>query len=317
MIFDSVACDWLSFRHDYPDEVEPRNGGRVMKLTPEGEISWMSESWETVRCISSDTSLRVKCDGKHLYGSANIGRFQQADNREGLSVMQCIERWRDVLKVLGYDTTGFGTRDRVETLAECGTHLTRIDLCGNFSVSDYSAFVQGALVRRIGQKLPFSGKYGPTWGYDAKRANWWKAKIYDKEAELAGKRRSEGGATMARFEVQLGSEYLKQNGLDRVTKWKGADMAKIIFGRFAQPVFRESTNVQTWAELPPKLRTYAVLWREGTDIRTMCSKTTYYRVRKELLEHGIDIGTPCNVLALTRKTRIVEITPLPALRQVS
>ena len=65
-------------------------------------------------------------------------------------------------------------------LLEAGTFITRIDLAGNFEVSDYAALCSAAMVRRIGQKLPMAGKYGPTWGYDAKRSNWTKAKLYDK-----------------------------------------------------------------------------------------------------------------------------------------
>lgn len=94
------------------------------------------------------------------------------------------------------------------------------------------------------------GKYGPTWGYDAKRSNWWRAKIYDKTAELAGKRRSDGGATDGRFEIQLGSEYLKRHKLDQVSAWKCEDMAQIVYGRFADQVFREALPVTEWDDLP-------------------------------------------------------------------
>lgn len=315
MIFDSVACDWMSFRHEYAEPVKPLEAGRVMRLDADGVIEWESPTWSTVRCPSSDTSLRIKCDGQRLYGSANIGRFQQPDNRLGLTVIECVERWAEVLEGVGLSLHGFGTRDRVGTPAECGTYLTRIDLAGNVETSDYAALCHAVGVRRIGQKLPMVGRYGPTWGYDAKRGNWWKAKLYDKTAELAGKRRSEGGATLARFEVQLGSEWLRQNNLDAVIKWKGDDMEKIVYGKFADAVFRDSVSVENWSEIPARLRQYAVLWRDGVDVRTVCSVPTYYRVRTKLREYGIDIGTPCNVMALTRVTRAVEIRPVPALRR--
>lgn len=70
--------------------------------------------------------------------------------------------------------------------------------------------------------------------------------------------------------------------------------------------------------MPSKLRAYAVLWRDGVDVRTQFkSPGGYYKVRAKLLEHGIDIGTPCNVLALTRHTRIVEVAPVSALREIA
>lgn len=308
----SPCCDWLSLRHDYPltRQVQPRNAGKVMKVSSEGEIEWESASWESIRCPSSDTSIRVKCDGRHLWASANIGRFQRADNVQGYSVLECIERWAEVLGNLGFDLYGFGSRFQAGTVAEWGTHLTRIDLAGNFETSDYAALSQGLMVRRIGQKLPQLGKYGPTWGYDTKRGNWHKFKLYDKTAEQEGKRRSSGGATVARFEGQFGSEFLKREGLDKVSAWAGdADMEKVIYGRFAEQVFREGLEVQRWQELPLKLQHWATCWREGRDLRAEMSKSAYYRARAQLLEHGIDIGTPCNVLALSRHVQVVTVTP--------
>lgn len=317
-LFDSVCCDWLSGRHRYLHPVEPRNAGRVMKVSADGEIEWESGSWESIRCPSSDTSIRAKCDGQWLYFSGNIGRFQQADNFKGLTVMQCVERWAKVLRDLGYDTTAFGTRSRVGTPAECGTYLGRIDLAGNLETDNYAALCTSAMSRRIGQRLPKEGKYGPTWGYDSKRGNWMKAKMYDKTAEMEGRRTPAHGATVARFEVQLGSEWLKQNAMDKVSAWKDGSMGTIIYGRFADQVFRDQVETIRWKEIPIKLRTWAVLWRDGENIRSQMSKSAYYRVRKSLLEdHGIDIGVPCNVQSLTHKVQTVTVRPISALREAA
>lgn len=331
MDFASVCCDWMTFRHEYAEPVEPRESGRIMKISADGEIEWETAQWEQIKCASSDTSIRVRCDGKTLKGMANIGRFQQPDNRQGLTVMQCVERWAEVLGALGFNVEGFGTRfnrkvgeGAGETLTgeskilEAGTFLTRIDLAGNFEVSDYSALSSAMMVRRIGQKLPMAGKYGPTWGYDSKRSNWWKAKLYDKTAELEGKRRSAGGATLARFEVQLGAEYLKREGLDRAIKWRGQDMAQVIYGKFADSVFRDSLSVQDWTVLPARLRGYVLIWRDGGDVRQQFkSLGGYYKARAKLMEYGIDIGTACNVTALARHCRIVEVAPVSALREAA
>ena len=317
-LFTSVCCDWMSGRHEYLEEVEPRFGGHILKVSKDGEVEWESGSWESIRCPSSDTSIRAKCDGKRLWFSANIGRFQQADNFEGLTVIQCVERWAKVLKDLGFDTRGFGTRHRVGTPAECGTFLTRIDLAGNLETDNYAALCTASMSRRIGQRLPKEGKYGPTWGYDAKRGNWMKAKLYDKSAELAGRRTPSPGATIARFEVQLGGEFLKQNHLDSVAHWRGDEMGQIIYGRFADQVFRDQIDVTQWSDIPLRLRGYAVLWRDGEDIRNHVSQATYYRIRKQLLEgFGIDIGVRCNVQSLTRRVQTVTVTPINALRRVA
>lgn len=333
MEFASVCCDWMSGRHEYAEPVEARDSGRILKIKATGEIEYEAQQWEQIKCASSDTSIRVRCDGHTLKFMGNIGRFQQADNEQGHTVLECVEKWAEILRGLGYNVAGFGSRFQrkvgagygeaainvakrvgMASVLECGTYLTRIDLAGNFQVSDYAALASAMMVRRIGQKLPTAGKYGPMWGYDSKRSNWWKAKLYDKTAELQGKRRSLGGATRARFEVQLGSEFLKREGLDAVAKWKDTEMAQIIYGRFAEPVFKDSLSVQEWGDLPPKLEHWATLWREGRDLRTKMSIASYYRVRSKLMEFGIDIGTPCNVMALTRHCRIVEVAPVSALR---
>lgn len=336
MEFASVCCDWLSGRHEYAEPVEARDSGRILKIKATGEIEYEAQQWEQIKCASSDTSIRVRCDGRTLKFMGNIGRFQQADNEQGHTVMECVEKWAEILRGLGYNTEGFGSRFQrkvgagygeaainvakrvgMASVLECGTYLTRIDLAGNFEVSDYAALASSMMVRRIGQKLPMAGKYGPTWGYDSKRSNWWKAKLYDKTAELQGLRRSKGGATLARFEVQLGAEFLKRDGLDKVMTWKGQEMAQIIYGRFADPVFRDTLSVQDWQGMPANIRQYAVLWRDGTDVRTLFkSLSGFYKVRTKLMGYGIDIGTACNVTALTRHCRIVEVASVSALRNL-
>jgi len=329
MNFASVCCDWVSGRHEYEEAQQPRDSGRILKIKNTGEIEYEVQQWEQIKCASSDTSIRVKCDGHTLRFMGNIGRFGESDNTQGLTVIQCVEKWGEVLRNLGFDCQGFGSRwqrrvaEGVEVvdggagILECGTWLTRVDLAGNFEVSDYAALSAAFLVRRIGQRLPMPGRYGPTWGYESKRGNWWKAKLYDKSAELEGKRRSGGGATLARFEVQLGSEYLKRRGLDTVIRWKGGHMENVVYVEFGGPVFRESLDVQSWDEIPPRLQHWATLWREGRDLRTKMSKTAYYRTRTKLLDYGLDIGTPCNVMALTRHVQVVTVRPVSALREVA
>lgn len=328
LAFQPVCCDWLSFVHEYREPVEPRESGRVLCLTADGEVSWETLSWEQIKSPSSDTSLRVKCDGRYLRGTGNIGRFGHGSNVEGLTVIQCVEKWARVLRELGFDTTGFGSRwarqvdvdvVRPEAWAaggslDCGTTLTRVDLAGNFRVSDYAALCHSMSVRKVGRRLPLMGKYGPTWGYDGKRGNWWKAKLYDKTAEQEGKRRSDGGATLARFEVQLGGEYLKRERLDRVLAWKGRDMGNLVYGRFAADVFRDSVAVDKWDDIPHRYRVWAYVWRDGGDLRQEMSRATYFRVKKVLSGYGLDVDVPCNVLALTRHVRVVEVESVSALR---
>ncbi len=312
-----VMCDWTTGVHRYREPVQPFESGKILKIDRDGVIDWEKRDWETIRCPSSDTSIRISCCGEKLRFMGNIGRFGNGDNLQGVGVIRCVERWAEILYPMGVDLTMFGSVQHKGTPSESGTILTRLDLASNFDVDEYGSFTQLAMQRRIGRRLPLPGKYGPTWGFDAKRGNWWKAKIYDKSAEMAGERGPRSGPTIARFEVQLGSEYLKREGLQYVSTWKGQDMAKIIYGRFASDLFREAPTVETWCDIPPRLRQYAILWRDGVDVRSMMGRSSYYSIKSKLRDFGIDIDVPCNVVALSRRVREITVTPRPMIREAA
>lgn len=322
MIPQPVICDWTTGSHRHLEPVRPFEGGRTLKVDRDGVLEWEKLDWHQIRCPSSETSLRIKDDGNKLHFMGNIGRFQEADNITGIGVVECIEKWSRVLKPMGIVLDLFGTVSRLGTIAEAGTKFSRIDLAGGFDVSDYYAWCQQLMIRPIYRKHPVMGKYGPTWGYDTKQAHWWRAKIYDKAAEAAGLRKSRGGQTLARFEVQLGREYLSREGLDHVSAWSkatngGVDMAQIIYGKFRDEILKQAASVEAWEDLPPRLRQWAILWRDGQHVRGMMAESTYFRVKAQLKEHGIDISIPCNVIALSKRVREVEIIQVSAAREVA
>ena len=332
-------CDWISGVHVFREPREPFESGKILKITSDGEVDWETQSWDSIRCASSDTSLRMKSNGEKLWFSGNVGRFQQPDNVLGLTVPHCVRKFREILarhdvRLLDAE---FGRSFRMprrpgspegETAgveaSRRGTCLTRVDLASNFRVSCFSDICQVLQNRVIGRHVPIMGRYGPTWGY-GKRSNWWKGKVYDKTAEQEGKRRSAGGETVARFEVQLGAEFLKRRGLDRCEWWietsgqdesEGRDMGQVIWAEFGGQVFREVVPERVWgSEMPLKLLEKAELWRAGHDLRTILKKSQYYVLRRELLAFGIDIGVPCNVHAFRPTIQPVQIKFLPALRR--
>ena len=130
---------------------------------------------------------------------------------------------------------------------------------------------------------------------------------------------------MARFEVQLGAEFLKRRGLDRCEWWietsgedesEGRDMGQVIWAEFGGQVFRELVPERLWGdEMPDELREKALRWLDGEDLRVRLSKSAFYRWRKALLAFGIDIGLRCNVQALKPTVQAVQVEFLPALRQ--
>ena len=331
-----VMCDWLAGSHRFRVPRQPLNSGHVMKVTPDGEIEWLSQSWESIKCPSSDSSMRLKCDGKRVWFSGNIGRFQEATNLLGFTVWQCIEKLKRMLARMGYDEPEFGTQFRFDpdpgtpladtwTGLACevgGTVLTRVDLAANFLCTSYSDLCGIVMGRRLGQHLPIAGRYGPTFGY-GKRGGWWKAKIYDKQAEQEGRRSPSAGATLARFEVELGREFLKRRGLDQCLAWglcddEEAEMGKVLWAEFGGQVFRELVPTRSWGdEMPDTLREKALRWKDGEDLRANLSKSQFYKVRKGLLAFGIDISVPCNVVALKPTVQAVGIEFVPVLRKVA
>lgn len=311
---EGVCCDWLTLTHVYPEGAEPRRSGETVRIDSDGVIEWQVQNWESIECSSSDTSIRAKSDGRVLRISGNIGRFGRASNVTGYSVATCVERAREVLGSLGFDLTGFGAAGSRSEFGRLGTRISRVDLAGNFEVSDYPGLCHSMSVRKLGRLLPTIGRYGPTWGYGAKRAGWIRAKLYDKNAEQLGKRLPSSGATLARFEVQLGAEWLKKHDLDTVEAWgRDEEMGQVVYGSFASQVFRDSVSVEDWAHMPRHLRTYAVLWRDGVDLRSLVSQATYYRVASQLASWGFDVTVPCSVQALTRVVRAVEVRQVSAL----
>ena len=308
--FPQVICDWLTAVHVYPEGVPARESGRVLKVTQDGVIDWEAQCWESIRCESSDTSIRAKCDGRALRVTGNVGRFGRSSNVTGYNLGVCVDRARVLLENLGFDVQGFGAVGSKSEFGRTGTVLTRVDLAANCLVSDYPMLCQALMLRKIGRLLPKMGNYGPSWGY-GKRSGWVRAKLYDKEAEQAGRRTTSPGATMARFEVQLGGEWLRANGLDTVESWVngegGVDMGQVIWGRFAEQAFREGVDADRMADIPAAFQRFAYAWEKGRDVRSMVSDRTYYRARKALLEFGIDIGVPCNVVALKSEVKQVSV----------
>lgn len=315
-------CDWLSFRHDFDvgNQTESIESGKTLKLTQDGEIEWEKQDFSVIRCPSSDTSIRIKCDGSHLWFQGNIGRFQQADNVKGLNVKQCFEKAAEVIRHLypHLNLRDLGTIQRKGTISEYGTYITRLDLTSNFYTDSYLQLSQEFASRKIGQKLPRVGKYGPTWGYDSKRGQYWKAKLYDKQAEQDGKRTPYTGETTARFEIQLGSEYLRQHDLNTLAQWgENMNTENIVYGHFANQVLKQQATTDQWVDFPPKLRQHAIMWREGVDPRSYMSKSAYYRVRSDLLGLGLDISSPCNISVLQCKVKTITLSYAPTLRKVA
>lgn len=138
--FDSVICDWLTITHPLREVCPPVNDGQILKIKADGTQEWSTECWKTLKCASSDTSLRIKCDGQTIKMTGNIGRFGQSDNLHGHTVAQCVEMWRKLVcdmfpqvKPADFFGQDFEMVNRhTGEVKYSGTRITRCDLAGNF-----------------------------------------------------------------------------------------------------------------------------------------------------------------------------------------
>lgn len=317
-----VLCDWMSFRHDFAlDNLQlPIESGKTLKISMDGRVEWEKNDFSQIRCPSSDTSIRIKCDGSHLWFQGNVGRFTEHDNLQGISVHDCFTKAKTIINRIypKIDTSTFGLAGYRAFDDHLGTVFTRLDLTSNFYTESYHQLSTFYASRKLNTRLPVMGKYGPTWGYDTKRGQYWKAKLYDKQAEMDGKRTPYHNATTARFELQLGSTYLRKYELDQLTHWgKQMNTENIIYGKFINQLLAETVTAEDWSQFPAHLRQHAVLWRDGTDPRSYMSQANYYKVKKQLLEFGLDISRPCNIMNLVQKTKVLQIQMLPCLRRAA
>lgn len=317
-----VICDWLSFVHTYSplDNIQPLVAGKTVKIDIEGNIEYEIADAINHSCASSSTSVRIRCDGRTLKFTGNIGRFGQNDNVTGLNVQDCIQKAVELIKEhypkLYVNT--LGSTQFHPALGFIGTKLTRLDLASNFLTDSYSQIAQLFASRKLNSKLPVIGKYGPTWGYDTKRGQYWKAKLYDKRAEQEKKRTPYTNETLARFEIQLGSEYLRQKNLNLCQKWNAQMKTEnIIYGHFSSQLTRETATAESWTDIPAKLRQHAIMYRDGIDPKSYLKKSQYYAVRSQLINYGLDISRPCNVLNLTQRIKTVSFVSQPSLRRVA
>jgi len=106
-----VFCDWLTIYQDHLEGGLPvLNDGCVVRFEPEafrqsideetGEIRPMFDAlkaeYTVMRKIehvgSFDTKISIRCDGRRVELSGNVGRFGRPDNLFGLPVLETISR---------------------------------------------------------------------------------------------------------------------------------------------------------------------------------------------------------------------------------
>lgn len=346
-----VFCDWLTCYQDHPaGDLPIINDGFVVRFEPEcfrksidadtGEIRPMFDATKAEYTVSRrmehegsyETKVSIRCDGRRVELSGNVGRFGRTDNLFGLPVVETVERANEILAALGLPPFTGVDRNcqyaRTDGFSK-GTNavITRVDLTANFSAGSRDAafrvlhWMSGQGTARNAGKNPRNYGNGITWNEGSKRHY---EKLYFKADEL-GKHVSDEVKTyceqngILRYEVSLKARELADRNLQSLAGWayvtkEGTRMENVIYGKFAEVLTRNQVTVTECQKIPGKLGFIAKSYLNGENPyeASDVDPRTRRRWRSALVKYGLDIAQPIDVTRLTQRVRVIELQPLAA-----
>lgn len=334
----TIMIDWITARVPcfHP---EPIIGGRVLKLSPEGEKVW--EVATRLEVIGShETNLLIRTHGTGVDGegvileiSGNPTKWLQGHNlfggfaAPGALVEALMYELCGVLQ--GLQPTAHNHRQwadgRIELLRVDLTQMLQLDSRGSVRAWIRAAEHSAYLRHRGRGSLTKNGTL-----YYGQHSRRWSLKFYSKGDELeAGKdhglsekleRRSDllNYADRAlRCELVMRGMELKRRGLRWCFDWSDTTGAELLNGTVQGLNMSDQLTLPTTAleNLPPRLVAVYHLWKEGHDIRAMYPERTFYRYRNQLLPFKIDLANlqpredRSNVVPLIRVLEAVPMEP--------
>lgn len=345
-----VFCDWITAYQDHPEGGLPiLNDGAVVRFEPDafrksidpdtGEIRPMFDALKAEYCIdrkmehvgSFDTKISVRCDGRRVELSGNVGRFGRPDNLFGLPVLETLDRANEILAVLGLPPFTHLDRScpaaRTDSFVQRNCVITRVDLTANFSAGSRDAafrvlhWMSGQGTARNSGKNPRNYGNGITWNEGSKRHY---EKLYFKADELGPHVSDEvrdycNQHGILRYEISLKARELADRGLQSMAGWagvtkEGVRMENVIYGKFAQVLTRNQVTVTEIQDIPGKLGLIARSYLNGENPyeSLQAGKSTIRRWRSQLLKYGVDIAQPIDVTRLTQRIRVIDLVPASA-----
>lgn len=351
-----VFCDWLTAYQDHPDGGLPvlndgyvvrfeadafRHGSKLLdeetgELTPACVFDASKAEYTVSRRMehegSYDTSICVRCDGRRVELSGNVGRFGRPDNLFGLPVFETVNRANEILATLGLPP--FTHQAAIVSHArDNGFHkshncvITRVDLTANFSAGHRDAafrvlhWMSGQGNARNNGKNPHNYGNGITWNEGSKRHY---EKLYFKADELGKHVTPEvrdycNQNGILRYEVSLKARELADRGLQTMIAWskvspEGLRMDNVIYGKFAEVLTRNQVTVTEIQDIPGKLGFIARSYLNGENPYESAHVAARTRRlwRSQLIKYGLDIAQPIDVTRLTHRVRVIELQPMAA-----
>lgn len=346
----AVFCDWITIYQDhFGVELPVINDGNVVRFEPGAFVKAIDPETGEIRAMfdaafaeytvsrrmehqgSYETKVSVRCDGRRVELSGNVGRFGRPDNLFGDGVLSTVAKCNEILAAIGLPAfencqhVQNVPQARVDNFLKLGAVITRVDLTANFSAGNREAafrvlhWMSGQGTARNSGKNPRNYGNGITWNEGSKRHY---EKLYFKGDEL-GNHVSDAVRQyceqfgILRYEVSLKARELADTGLQSLTAWaqinkKGQTMENVIYGKFAEVLTRNQVTVTEVQDIPGKLGLIARSYLNGENPYEAGSVTyrTRSRWRSKLMPYGLDIAQPIDVTRLCTRIRVIELQPV-------
>lgn len=347
-----VFCDWLTIYQDhYGVELPVINDGCVVRFEPEAFATAIDPETGELRPVfdaalaeytvqrrmehegSYGTKISIRCDGRRVELSGNVGRFGRPDNLFGDRVLATVAKANQIIEALGLPPfencqhRQNAMHAREDNFMHLGAVITRVDLTANFAAGSREAafrvlhWMSGQGTARNSGKNPHNYGNGITWNEGSKRHY---EKLYFKADEL-GKHVSEAVRDycnrqgILRYEVSLKARELADKGLQSLTAWaqvtkEGHTMENVIYGKFAEVLTRNQVTVTEIQDIPGKLGMIAESYLNGNNPYETknVDPRTRRRWRSALMKYGVDISVPIDVTRLTTRIRVIDLQPVAA-----
>lgn len=344
-----VFCDWITLYQDHQTDLPIINDGYVVRFEPDafrksiddetGEIRPMFDALKAEYTVSRkmehegsyESKVSIRCDGRRVELSGNVGRFGRPDNVFGLPVLETIDRANEILAALGLPPFSCTVKNapyaRQDSFSKGNNAvITRVDLTANFAAGSRDAafrvlhWMSGQGTARNSGKNPRNYGNGITWNEGSKRHY---EKLYFKADELGPHVSNEVRQYceqngLLRYEVSLKARELADRGLQSMMGWlpveKEGKMENVIYGHFAQVLTRNQVTVTECQKIPGKLGLIARSYLNGENPYEALDAgiSTRRRWRAQLLRFGIDIAQPIDVTRLNTRIRVIDLQPVSA-----
>lgn len=316
----------------------PINGGYVLSIDQEGQLSWECKKRASVEgSFSSTVQVRTaehesgeQCT--HLEISGNPVKWFQGHNLWGTDDLHGLVM-ETIYALISHLPLNPTQSDR-EAWDAGNIKLTRIDCTVSFHLPSQAHVLAWLRAAEQTAHLSHRGRGQLLKGstlYFGKNSRRWSLKLYSKGQEIKAKGHGQDSILglpeamkwaekTLRAELTLrGMELLRLN-MAKVRDWASLEESAESVTLELLRSRLEGMTMTVKAALPadvmdslrPALRMAYQSWKSGEDLRLILPKPTFYKYRKELLQHGIDIATlvPKEVSNVVPLFKTLEAVPV-------